>query len=74
VFGAFFEHTHTSCTACGVAVAIARRNEHECDAERRLDFQLAGLRHEIAVFEAQLAAWLESVHGRFAVWLAERSR
>jgi hypothetical protein len=32
------------------------------------------VRHEIAAFDEELAEFLESPAGRFAVWLAERDR
>ena len=39
-----------------------------------LDFRLFELRHEIDAFGDELSAWLDSPKGRFAQWLAERSR
>ena len=74
VFGAFFQPTHMPCTECGASVELAVSEQHACDEERRLDYRIFQLREEIAAFEAQLSAWLETVHGRFAAWLAERDR
>jgi hypothetical protein len=45
-----------------------------CDSERLLDIRLLRLRDEIAQFDAQLADWLTSPQGCFAVWFAARTR
>jgi hypothetical protein len=74
VFAAFFHPRHMPCIECGESVELVHADAHACDEERRLDYRLFQLRDEIAAFEAQLSAWLESVHGRFAAWLAERDR
>jgi hypothetical protein len=42
--------------------------------QRRLAYRLFQLRAELAAFEDQYAAWLESPQGRFDVWYAERER
>jgi hypothetical protein len=47
---------------------------HVCHDERRLDYQVAGLRERIEGLEQDLADWLETPHGRFAAWLAKRMR
>jgi hypothetical protein len=62
------------CPECGASLARTESGEHVCDEERRLNFRLFQLREEIAAFDAQLAAWLASARGRFAIWLAERER
>jgi hypothetical protein len=60
----------TPCSECGALVA----GTHDCDTERLLELRLFQLRDEIAAFDAQLAAWLQSARGRFAAWIAERDR
>jgi hypothetical protein len=62
------------CPECGASLERDLAGQHVCDAERRLNFALFQLRHEIAAFDAQLADWLASARGRFAIWLAERDR
>jgi len=47
---------------------------HTCDAEQRLDYVVFQLRDEIAGFDYQLTAWLDSPAGRLAAWRAERGR
>jgi hypothetical protein len=66
--------TYKPCPECGVALVVAREQEHVCDDERRLDYQLLQLRHEIARFEDELATFLDTPQGAFALWCAERDR
>lgn len=70
----FASSSHMPCADCGASVRVAVRDEHVCDPERRLDFRMFQLRDEIADFEEGLRGFLESAHGRFAQWLAERER
>jgi hypothetical protein len=63
------------CPSCGASVAVAHDfGAHVCDDDRRLDFRLIELRAEIDRFADDLASWLGTPHGRFALWLAERER
>jgi hypothetical protein len=62
------------CTECGASVAVAARDGHVCDAERLLDYRMFQLRDELLSFDDQLQGYLDSPHGRFAAWLAERER
>jgi hypothetical protein len=62
------------CPECGESVAIAKRDEHVCDRDRWLDYQLFVQRAEVERFEADLAAFFESAEGRFHLWDAERRR
>jgi hypothetical protein len=72
---AFFAHSsHMPCTECGASVAVAVRNGHVCDPERLLDYRMFQLRGEVVGFEDELRGYLDSPHGRFAQWLAERER
>jgi hypothetical protein len=65
---------HLPCPDCGESLPSEDADGHVCDAERRLDFQLVQLRDEVAAFDVQLAAWLDSPDGRLAAWRAERER
>jgi hypothetical protein len=58
--------TFSACPSCGAALHRDERAEHVCDEVRQL------VHTELPTFEAELAAWLETAHGRFAVWLARR--
>jgi hypothetical protein len=65
---------HMPCPDCGASVPVATDAAHVCEPERALDFRLVELRPEIARFEADYAAWLETPSGRFARFVAERDR
>jgi hypothetical protein len=72
---AFFAHySFMPCTECGTSVAAAERDEHVCEPERLLDYRMFHLREEVTGFENGLRLFLDSAHGRFAQWLAERER
>jgi hypothetical protein len=72
---AFFAYpSYMPCTECGTSVAAAERDDHVCDPEQVLDYRMFQLREEVAGFEVSLREYLDSAHGRFAEWLAERER
>jgi hypothetical protein len=71
---AYFTSSHMPCPECGASVAAVAGSEHHCDPERRLEYKMFQLREEIAGFEDLLRTYLESPHGRFLQWLAERER
>ena len=70
----FASSSHRPCPECGASIAVATANEHVCDPERMLDLRMFQLRDEIARFEGEFHRYLDSAHGRFAEWLAERRR
>jgi hypothetical protein len=72
MFAAFSRYQ--PCPECGALVDPATSDAHVCDPEELLDVRLFHLGEEIAAFDAQLAAWLQSARGRFAAWIAERDR
>jgi hypothetical protein len=69
-----FVSRYMPCAECGASLERDEREQHECDVERRLDYQLFELRHTIERFEQNLAAYLASPHGRFELWYAARER
>ncbi len=72
---AFFAHSrYMPCPNCGASLAGEDRDEHTCDRERRLDYQMFQLRGEIGRFETDLAAYLDSPAGKFELWYAENRR
>jgi hypothetical protein len=72
---AFFTHSEfMPCPECGASVARSEQDEHECDRERKLDFQMFQLREEVESFETQIAEYLSSPQGRFDAWYAARDR
>jgi hypothetical protein len=62
------------CPECGESVAVEERSGHVCDDDRWATYQLFQLREEVAELESQLAAYLDSPHGRFEAWDAARRR
>jgi hypothetical protein len=66
--------THLPCPACGASVPRGAHGEHVCDEAQRASFELFQVRVEADRFDAELATWLGSPHGRFSVFYAERER
>jgi hypothetical protein len=62
------------CSDCGASVPRGGEGEHRCEPERRLDFTMFQLRTEVEEFDRSLGAYLDSPHGRFEQWDAERRR
>lgn len=67
-----FNSRFMPCPDCGDSVDKAVSSPHRCDPERRLDYRMFALRHEIAQFDRLLASFLDSSQGRFQTWLASR--
>jgi len=70
----FPQPRHLPCSDCGAAVERSLRDEHVCDRERLLDYEMFQLREEIETVGAELAAYLESPRGRFELWCVARDR
>lgn len=67
-----FSSRFMPCSECGESVERAAADAHRCSRERLVDYQMFGLRHEVANFEARMRHYLYSASGRFEVWLAAR--
>jgi hypothetical protein len=65
---------YRQCPECGIAVAAVELDEHACEQERWLEFQLLQTGRQVAAFESAFAAYLASPGGRFEQWYAERER
>jgi hypothetical protein len=74
MFGFIPQPAYMPCDECGASLRVDEHDEHVCSVERRLEYRLCQLRGEVEAFDDQLAAYLESPHGRFEVWYAERQR
>ncbi len=70
----FPQPQYIACADCGACVPRAEADDHVCDEERLLDYQLVRLRPDIARFEAELGEWLSTGAGKFECYYAERSR
>lgn len=60
------------CLECGASVDRTGPPGHECSPERLADFQVFGLRDEVAQLEAGIRRYLATASGRFESWLAAR--
>jgi hypothetical protein len=69
-----FVSRYMPCADCGASLERRESDAHECKLERRLDYELFGLREMIERFEDELAAYLGSPRGRFELWYAQRER
>ncbi|RHW28317.1 hypothetical protein D0Z08_04900 [Nocardioides immobilis] len=65
-----FRSRYMPCENCGESLDRTAATTHECDPERLADYQIFGMRHDIAGFEQKLRDYLDRAHGRFEVWLA----
>jgi hypothetical protein len=71
---AFPQPRYMPCVECGAAIERGSEQEHVCDQARLLDYQVFQLRDEVEAIDAELAAFLDTPQGRFALWWAERER
>jgi hypothetical protein len=63
------------CPDCGASIEVnAPAGSHVCDEERRSQFRLVEQCAGLERLDEDFAAWLDTPHGRFAQWLAERGR
>lgn len=60
------------CRECGASLDRTDAAAHACSPERRADYQMFGLREEIAELETGMRRYLTSATGRFESWLARR--
>ena len=67
-----FRSRFMPCDVCGASVDRTALREHECSSERRTDFEMFGLRGEIAQLESGVRHYLATAAGRFETWLAAR--
>jgi hypothetical protein len=73
MFG-FVQPQYRACGECGASVPVSEEDTHECDRQSWLDYQMFQHRGGVAQLEVELGVWLETPHGRFAVFYAERQR
>jgi hypothetical protein len=68
------EPDYMPCPECGASIARTEQEEHVCERERWLRYQMFQLRAKIEDFESDLRTFLASPVGRFELWYAERER
>ena len=69
----FFLSEYRPCPGCGVPIHETLADDHQCDPERKLDWEMLLLRPDIESFDGDLARWLESPAGRFETWYARQA-
>lgn len=67
-----FWSSYVPCAQCGEAIERASTDSHDCDPQRRVEFQVLAQSHKILTFDSDLHDYLSSNEGRFQVWLASR--
>lgn len=60
------------CSDCGESLERSATVAHCCTLERLVEYQMFGLRDNIAAFDAQLLYYLRTAAGGFEIWLAAR--
>lgn len=70
----FFQSRYMPCPDCGVSLTREAAQDHACERERWLDYQMFQLPQEAGGIDDDIAAYLASPHGRFEAWYAERER
>lgn len=70
MFGSLPQPAYMPCPECGASLARTEREEHACEEDQRIRYELFQLRTEIDRFDTELAAWLDTSAGRFAVFYA----
>jgi hypothetical protein len=67
-----FRSRYLPCRECGASVDRTLELPHACSRERWADYQMFGLRDEIAGLEAGVLRFLGTPLGLFEVWTAAR--
>jgi hypothetical protein len=67
-----FRSRFMPCQQCGASVDRTGRLGHECLPERLADYQMFGLRDEVAQLDAGICRYMATASGRFESWLAAR--
>lgn len=60
------------CADCGASVERSVASGHRCASDRLVEYQMFGLREDIAGLEHRFRHFLHTSSGRFEVWLAAR--
>jgi hypothetical protein len=74
MFGFLPQPAFMPCPTCGASVAREEHVSHVCDPEQRELYVSFLIGLEVERFDGELAAWLHTPAGRFAVFYAERRR
>jgi hypothetical protein len=67
-----FRSRFMPCHECGASVDRTELPVHECSPSRWAEYQMFGLRGEVAQLEKGIRRYLATAPGRFESWLAAR--
>ena len=67
-----FRSRYMPCDVCVASVDRTSLPDHECSSDRRADYEMFGLRGEVAQLDAGVRRYLATAAGRFDSWLAAR--
>jgi hypothetical protein len=67
-----FRSRFMPCHECGASVDRTVLPVHECSPNRWAEYQMFGLRGEVAQLETGIRHYLATAPGRFEGWLAAR--
>ena len=67
-----FRSRFMPCQECGESLDRDGPRGHECVPERWADYQMFGLRDEVAQLEAGIRRYLTTTAGLFEAWYAAR--
>ncbi len=67
-----FRSRFMPCDTCGASVDRVDLSPHDCCPQRLADFQMFGMRDEVAQLEAGVRRYLDTASGRFESWVAAR--
>jgi hypothetical protein len=62
------------CSECGALLSSEQRRRHVCSADDAAVHQVTKARVQLTLLEDELARFLETAQGRFALYLARRQR
>lgn len=65
---------YVACSECGAPVPADKADDHLCDRDRWLDYQMVKLGPALFNLERTIGAWLATPAGRFEMYYAERDR
>lgn len=76
MFGYNYNLPFMPCEECGASVKREERGEHECNPERKLDYEIFQMQQngELGDLEEEVAAFFSSPQGRFECYCVERDR
>jgi hypothetical protein len=66
--------SYERCCDCGISIPLGMGDEHVCEREQWISYQVDKASRELRNIDAELRHYLETPQGRFDLWYAQRSR